>query len=216
MSLKLWFCHLNADDGCESLAEVFSGNFNLGLLYLLGYLRIGIGIVLQYTCQRRTETSQVSTSFNGVDIVDVRMNILRVVGVVHDSHFDRNALLLSLQVDFVIKQMGAMTVNIAHEFLQSVLGMKYLFACLAFVIGAQVAQGDLDAGIKECQFSHTTGDDVPLIDGCSEDGAVWPELLARTAFIGVTYDLYRIERNTPLILLLVYLTIAIHLRQHAS
>ena len=96
-----------------------------------------------------------------------------------------------------------MAIYVADEFLQTVLGVEYLLFGLAFLVWAQISQGNLDACIEECQLAHTVGDDVPLIDSVGEDSWVWPELLACTALVGLAYHLDRIERLTLLIFLLV-------------
>ena len=79
------------------------------------------------------------TAFYGVDVVDVRVDVLRVVGVVHYGNLYREALLLCLEVDNVVEEVGAVTVDVAHKLLQSVLGMEHLLACLAFLVGTKVA-----------------------------------------------------------------------------
>ena len=107
--------------------------------------------------------------------------------------------------------MSAVTVDVAHELLESVLCVEHFLTCLAFLVGAKVAQGYAYAGIKIGQLSHTSCHDVPLEVGCREYGGVGPELLTRTAQVGLAYNLYRIERLSLLIFLLVYLAVAEHL-----
>jgi hypothetical protein len=80
---------------------------------------------------RPAETGDVGTALDGVDIVDVRVEVLRVVGVVHDGHLDGHALLLGLQIDDIVEEVLTVTVDVAHELLQSVLGMEHFLACLA-------------------------------------------------------------------------------------
>ena len=75
----------------------------------------------------------------GVDVVYVRVDVLRVVGVVHHSHFDRYALLLGLQVDDVVEEMSAVAVDVAHELLESVLSVEHFLACLALFVRAHIA-----------------------------------------------------------------------------
>ncbi len=71
LSLELWLCHLDGDDGGETLAEVFRGNLDLGFLYLLGNSRLCLCVGFQCAGQRHAETCQVSTALDGVDVVDV-------------------------------------------------------------------------------------------------------------------------------------------------
>ena len=156
----------------------------------------------------------MGTAFDGVDVVDVRMNVLRIVGVVHDGYLDGYALLLGLQVDDVVNKVGTMAVDVTYELLQTVLGMESLLARLAFFVLAEVNEVDGDAGIQVSQLAHAACDDVPLV-GCSgENGGIGPELLACAGAIGIAYDLHIIERLTLFVLLLVDMTIAIDLRKH--
>src|SRR3712207_8930472 len=61
----------SGDHGGEAFAEVFAGNLDLGLLDLLGNLRVAVGIVLQHTGEGLAETRHVGTALDGVDVVDV-------------------------------------------------------------------------------------------------------------------------------------------------
>ena len=71
LSLKLRFCHLDGDDSSETLTEVLTGNLYLCLLNLLGYNRVGISIFLQCACESHTESHEVCTALDGVDVVHV-------------------------------------------------------------------------------------------------------------------------------------------------
>ena len=42
-------------------------------------------------------------AFDGVNVVDIAMNVFRIVGVIHNSYLNRDALFLGFQVDNVIK-----------------------------------------------------------------------------------------------------------------
>ena len=139
------------------------------------------------------------------------MDVLGVVGVVHHSHFDGNALLLGLQIDDVVEEMSAVTVHVAHEFLQTFLGMERHLLNLSLCILAQVGELDGDAGIQICQLTHAACDDVPLVNGGGEDGGVGPELLACTALGGLANHLDGIERFSLLIFLLIDLSVAVDL-----
>ena len=102
----------------------------------------------------------------------------------------------------------AVTVDVAHHLLESVLGVEDFLACLAVFVGAQVGQRDLDAGVEVGELTHTARHDVPLEGGGGEDGGVWPELLASTALVGVADDAYGIEGLSLFVFLLVDLAIA--------
>ena len=142
------------------------------------------------------------------------MDVLRIVGVVHHCHFDRYALLLGLQIDDVVEEVGAVTVDVANEFLESVLGVEYFLACLALFVGAHVAQRNLDACIEERKLTHTACYDVPLVVGSGKYSRIGPELLTCTAEFGLAYYLDGVEWLALLVFLLVDFTVAEHLRLH--
>ena len=77
LTLELRLSHLHADDRSQTLTEVFATDFNLLLLQFLRYLVV-VSIFLQHTCQSCTETLQVRTTFDGVDVVYVGVDILAV------------------------------------------------------------------------------------------------------------------------------------------
>ena len=59
----------------------------------------------------------MGTTLDGVDIVHVRMDVLAVVGIVHDGYFDRRALFLSLQIDDIVEEVGTVAIDVAHKLL---------------------------------------------------------------------------------------------------
>ena len=72
LSLELRFCHLDADDGCKSFAEVLTADFDMVLCQLLEFLgALCLGVSLERTCQRCAESLKVGTTLDGVDVVDV-------------------------------------------------------------------------------------------------------------------------------------------------
>ena len=117
LTLKLRFCHLHADYGSETFTEVFTRDFNLRLFNLL--LSGLFCILLQHTRHRRAETSKVSTSFDGVDIVDVRVEIFRITSVVDNRHFYRDAFLLRVDVDHIRDKWSTHRILVAHKLAQT-------------------------------------------------------------------------------------------------
>ena len=157
------------------------------------------------------------SALNRIDIVHVGVDILRVVGVIHHGHLDGDTLLLSLQIDDIVDEVRAVTVHVAHEFLQAVLGVEHLgLLQVAFLVRTQVGKRDGDAGIQIGQLTHTTGNDVVFVFCRSEDGAIGPELLAGTGLVGITHNLHIVERLTLLVLLLVDMAVAEYLRHHVG
>ena len=131
----------------------------------------------------------MGTTLDGVDIIHIRVDILRIVGIVHDSHLDGDALLFGLQVDHVVEQMGAVTVDILHKLLQSVLGVESLLLGLTLLIRTQVGKHDGDAGIQVCQLTHALSDGVVVVYRSGEDGWIGPELLTGTSQLCLTHHL---------------------------
>ena len=105
----------------------------------------------------------MGSTLDGVDIVYIRVNILAVISIIHDGNFDRNALLFCLQIDDIVEEMSAVTVYIANEFLQTVLGMEHHLFCFSLFVGTKVCQRYLDTGIKECQFTHAACNNIPFV-----------------------------------------------------
>ena len=71
LTFKLWLCYLDRDNRCQAFTEVFTSNLNLSLLQLLRNLWVIVSVCLQCTCQCSTESLQVRTTLDGVDIVNV-------------------------------------------------------------------------------------------------------------------------------------------------
>ena len=59
----------------------------------------------------------MGTAFYGVDVVYVRVDVLRIVGVIHYCHLDRYALLLGLEVDYVVEEVRTVAVYVPYELL---------------------------------------------------------------------------------------------------
>ncbi len=143
------------------------------------------------------------------------MDVLRIVGIIQQRNLYRRVVLLCLQVDGLSDEAGAVSIHIAHELLQSLFGMEYLrLAHVALLVGAQVCQRDGDACVEECQLTHTACHDVIFVCSGGEDGSVRPELLACAALLGLADNLYRVQRLSLLVFLLVYLAVTIDLRNH--
>ena len=151
------------------------------------------------------------SSFYRVDVVYIRVDILAVVGVVHDCHLNRYALLFGFQIDDIIKEMGAVAVNVANEFFQTVNGMENFLTWLSVLLLALVCERDFDTRVQIGQFAHTACNNVPLEGCCSENASIRPELLACSAFLCGSNHLYGIKGLALFILLLVDLTVTEHL-----
>ncbi len=105
----------------------------------------------------------MGSTLYGIDVVYIGVYILAIVRIIHYSDFDWNALLFRFQINYIIKEMCAVTVYVTHEFLESLFGMEHFLTCLAFFIGTHIGKGDCYAGIQICQFPHALCDDVIFI-----------------------------------------------------
>ena len=76
LSLELGLSDLDRDDSCETLTEVVASQLNLSLLNLLTDIGILVSLLLKRTGQCHTEALQVGTTLDGVDVVDVGVDIL--------------------------------------------------------------------------------------------------------------------------------------------
>ena len=107
--------------------------------------------------------------------------------------------------------MLTVTVYVANKLLQTILCMENFFLCFAFLVWTKVAKSDADTCVEVSKLTHTACDDIPLIVCGSEDCWIWPELLASTSEIGFANHLYRIQRLSFLVFLLIDFAIAEYL-----
>ena len=105
------------------------------------------------------------------------MDILAVVGVIHHRHFDGHSLFLGLEIYDIVEEVCAMTVDIAHKFFQSVLGMEHFLPCITLFVGTKVGKRDSDTCVQICQFTHTLCYDIVFVCSGGEHSWVRPKLL---------------------------------------
>ena len=191
LSFELGLCHLDADDGGKTFAEVFTGDFHLCLLNLLGSGLLSI--FLQHAGDGSAETCKVRTTLDGVDVVDVGMEVFAVAGVVDDGHFHGDAVTLGVDVDDIGDKGRAHGVLVTDKLAQAEFTVEYLLMGFPLlVLLAHVGQCDGESGIEECQFAHAVGEDAVAVCGGGEDFRVGPELLARAAQFGLADYLHGI------------------------
>ena len=214
MAFKLRFAHLHADHGGEPFTEVFTGDFDFGLFDLLG--SGFLGIFLEHTGHRSAETGQVRTALDGVDVVDVGVEIFAVRRVVDDGHFYRDSFLFGVDVDDILNEGHARGVLVAHELAQALLAVERLAARFALLVQvAFIGKDDGQPGVEESQFAHTVGQNVILIFDRSENVGIGPKLLARASAVGFAHHLHFVERFSGFVFLLIDFPITEHLRLHA-
>jgi len=68
------------------------------------------------------------TSFYGVDVVHIRVNIFIVRSIVSHGNFYRNAIFLVADVNNIINQFFTRFVDITDKFFQSFFGVENFFS----------------------------------------------------------------------------------------
>jgi hypothetical protein len=103
LSFKLRFSNFYRDHGCKSFTEVITGDFYFDLFQHFAVFCI----LFQCTGQGTAETCQMRTAFYCIDIIDIRVDVLRESGIIHDSYLDGDVLLLRVQIDHIVNQVFA-------------------------------------------------------------------------------------------------------------
>ena len=156
LSFKLRFSYLHANHRRETFAEVLTCDFDFRLLNLL--LRRFFRILFQHTRHRRAETREVSTTFDGVDVVDVRMKVFRIACVVNNRNFHGDTLFFRVDVNHIRDERSAHCVLVTHKFAQTLFGVESFRKRLAvFVYFSLIGENDGESRVEESQFAHTIG-----------------------------------------------------------
>ncbi len=172
LSLELRFEHFDRHYGRESLAEVVAGHLDLGFFEYL----VVVGIFLEGLGESAAEAGEVCAALYCVDVVDVGVDVLAEVGVVGERHLHGYSLALGGEVYDVGYQLCLVGVDVAHEFLKSVLGVEHFAAVLAFGVGdASVGEREGDSGVEEGQVAQTVGQCGVVVDGDGEYRCVGQE-----------------------------------------
>ena len=186
LSFELRFSHFDGDDGCESLTEVI--RVDGGVTFLVaqfGFLEefALLGVFLHHAGESRAEALYVRSAFYGVDIIDIRMDVLVEIAVVDHSHFNGCAVLACIEMNNIGDEGCAGLVDITDELAQAFFGIERLrFARAVLIDHAFVFERDTYTGVEESEFAHTIGEDVPLIDGFRKDAVIGEEMYESTGF----------------------------------
>jgi len=113
LSLELRLGHLDGNHGGESFAEVFAADFDFGLFKLLG--RYLLGVFLEHAGERLAEADEVGAALDGVDVVHIRVEILRIARIIHDCDIDGQAVFVGGDADDIVEEVDARRVDVAHE-----------------------------------------------------------------------------------------------------
>ena len=100
----------------------------------------------------------------GIDVVDVRVDVLGVGSVVDHGYFHRNAAALAGHVDDLLDERIAGLVDIAHELFQAFFAVEDLVEHLAFLVHLTfVGDFQLDAGVEVGQLAQAGAEGLEVV-----------------------------------------------------
>ena len=141
LSLELRFGHLHRDVAVDVELQ-------------LGEHSRVLGVFLERARQRAAESRQVRAAFDGVDVVHVGVYVLREGVVVLHGHFDRNAVLLGVEVDDLLDdRRAARGVEVLDELLEALFRIVVVLVRLALLVRPAVVEVQVDALVQECQLA---------------------------------------------------------------
>ena len=168
LAFKLRFRHLHRDDSNQSLTEILTRNLNLSLFKCLG--TVIICILFQHTGQCHTETRLVRTTLLRINIVNIRVKILTVAGIVHNCTLDRYATLFSIQIDDIVEEGCIVAIEEAHKLLHTLFAMKrFFYEVTLLILLTKVGQRNANPFVQVSQFTQTGLKGRILIFGRSEN-----------------------------------------------
>ena len=161
LPLELRLGDLHRNDGRKPLAEVVAADVEL---QLGEHPRI-VGVLFERTRQRPAEAREVRTAFDRIDVVDIRMDVLRERIVVLHGHFHRHAVLFGIEIDDRFDdRLAARGVEILHELLQTVFRMEGLAEVTSLlVLHPLVGDRELDTLVQERQFAQAVRQNFVLV-----------------------------------------------------
>ena len=152
------------------------------------------------------------TTFDGVDIVDIRVQVFLVLVVIFQSNLDRHVVALARDVNRFGDELGAVGIQVVDEVDEAVLRIEGLAAVFAvFVLGALVGERDGDAVVEVSQLAHTVGEGAVVVFRGLENRAVRREGDAGAVLVGRTHHFHVVERFAALVFLLENLAFAVDL-----
>ena len=208
LSLELRFEHLHRNHSGETLAEVIARNLHFSLLKHF----VVLGILFEGACEAAAETGEVSTTFDSVDIVDKRVDILVESGVVGHCHLNRDTGAGFADVDNIFDEVFLVGVDILDKFIETGFGIESFGLGIAvFVEVALVGEHQSDTGVKESEVAKTSGKDRIFIGSNRENRGIGMESNHRTGAVGFADNSDRGFGVSARILLHIHLAIAAHL-----
>ena len=211
LTLELRLGHLDRDHGRQTVAEVLFRQLDLHLGQLLEQLVV-FGIFLERERQAAAEAGEVRASLDGVDVVDIRVDVLVIVGVVGQRHLDGDAVLLRVEMDDVFDQRLLAGVDVFDELLEALVAVIHLAAGIALLVAvAHIGERQRDAGVEKRQVAQTVGQSLVVVYGLAEYRRVRMEEDSRARVVGLAYHLQAACRLAVGIFLHVDLAVAVDL-----
>ena len=143
LAFELRMGHAATDDGGEAFAEIFAGGDEVFEEAAV------LAVVVDAAGEGGAEAGEVRAAFGGVDVVDVGVDVLGVLGRVLQGDFDGDAVALAFDVEDVGVDRLAGAVEVLDVFAEAVVVLeRFLFA------GAVVGDGDAHALVEEGELLH--------------------------------------------------------------
>ena len=157
---------LDADDRCQSFAQILASDCILAIFKDAGAL----AVTIDSHSDRLLECRDVRSTIAVWNVVSKRQQrFVHGVRVLHGNVCTRAAFLILAgnRNDWALRVLCSIHVpNVAS---QSIGGVEILFANVARRVNPLVAQGDLDARIQEAQFAEAMLEALELKIGVSKD-----------------------------------------------
>ena len=191
LSFKLRFCYLDRDHGSQTFTEVITLDFYFCLFQQFGIF----GIFLQRTSQTTTEACHMRTTFDRIDVVDIREYTFIVRCIVCHGYFHWNTLFFRYDMDHIRSQFFLRAVDVVHKLFQTFVWMEgFWFVCAIFFLYPLIGQTQGNTCIQEGQFAQTCSQNIIFVFSNRENAAIRLERDGCSGCVGVTHHLHVVQR----------------------
>jgi len=150
LAFKLWVGVLDADQGGESFAGIFTGEVGVGFFEQAGFA----GVIVDHAGEGHAQTGQVCAAIHRVDGVGKRIDRLVVaIGVLH-RNLNANVLDLFFHIEDRVQHF-AVAVEVAHKRADAAIKIER-----GFVAAALVHQADLHLPGDKSHFTEAGGQGI--------------------------------------------------------
>ncbi len=155
----------------------------------------------------------MSTSFNGINIIHIRMKILCERGVIAQRDLNRDLTLFVIDVYGLFNQFFTGGIQIFHEFFQPVFRMECFFFIVSVVVFLpEVGQGQSNSRVQKGKFTQTGRKNFIFVYGYQEYGLVGFKGNSGSCPVGFSDDFNGIKWFSDAVLLNPYLAIPVNFR----